>query len=503
MTTSPQSSPDAPRPVATWAWLGWLLLVAAAGATFGLGILAASILHRREEAAQKVPLRPIDEMEMDAARWGENYPREYDSYKRMQDSSPATKTKYGGAAKRDYLEEGPATVILFAGSTFDKDYRQARGHAHTIDDVTGTLRVKVENADHQLVLNPEKPATCWTCKSPDVPRLMKKMGGLENGGPAKFYASKFADLKDEITHPIGCYDCHEANTMKLHITRPALLEALKRRDPSFDIDQVSHQEMRSLVCAQCHVEYYFRGKGNYLTFPWDKGTTPERIEEYFDETDFADFTNPVSKTRNLKIRHPDFELYSTGVHAYRNVACADCHMPYRTEGGVKFTDHHLQSPLHNVSNSCAVCHRWSEQEIRARVESIQDKVRETRSRAEDALAKAHLDVAAAMEAGAKDDELAAARKQIRHAQLKWDYIAASNGMGFHSPAEALRILAGAVDQAEQARLDCARILARHGCMQPIVYPDFSTKERAQTLVKQFAAGRPPKLLPEREKTALK
>ena len=180
MTPSPQASPPAPttQPAEARAWLGWLLLLVATAATFGLGVLAASILQRREEAAQKIPLRPIDEMEMDAARWGENYPREYDSYKQMQDSSPATKTKYGGAAKRDYLQEGPATVILFAGSTFEKDYRQARGHTHTIEDVTGTPRVKVEDASHALVINPEKPATCWTCKSPDVPRLMKKMGGL-------------------------------------------------------------------------------------------------------------------------------------------------------------------------------------------------------------------------------------------------------------------------------------------------------------------------------------
>ena len=489
MTPSPESSPVAPQ---SRAWLGWLLLIAAA-ATFGLGILAASILHRREEAAQKLPLRPIGDMEMDSARWGENYPREYDSYRRMDDSSPATQTKYGGAAKRDYLEEGPATTILFAGSTFEKEYHQARGHTHTIDDVTGTLRVKIQDPQtHELVLNPEKPATCWTCKSPDVPRMMKKLGG-----PEKFYAAKFVDLKPEITHPIGCYDCHDAGNMKLHITRPALLEALKRRDPNFDIDKVSHQEMRSLVCAQCHVEYYFKGKGNYLTFPWDKGTTPEKMGEYFDESDFADFTNPVSKTKNIKIRHPDFELYSTGIHAYRNVACTDCHMPYRTEGGVKFTDHHLQSPLHNIANSCAVCHRWSEQEIRSRVESIQDKVREARNRAEDALAKAHLDVAAAMEAGAKDEELSAARKLIRHARLKWDYIAASNGMGFHSPAEALRILAASVDQAEQARLECARVLATHGYVQPVVYPDYGTKEKAQALVKAFAEGKPPKLLGEK------
>ena len=218
------------------------------------------------------------------------------------------------------------------------------------------------------------------------------------------------------------------------------------------------------------------------------------MEEYFDEADFADFTNPVSKTRNLKIRHPDYELYSTGIHAYRNVACADCHMPYRTEGGVKFTDHHLQSPLHNIANSCAVCHRWSEQEITARVESTQDKIHEARGRAEESLAKAHLDVAAAMEAGAKDEELAGPRKQIRHAQLKWDYIAASNGMGFHSPAEALRILAGSVDLSGQARLECARILARHGYTKAVEYPDFSTKEKAQTLVKAFAEGKPPKLL---------
>lgn len=491
-SSDPQNAPPSAGAPAcgSRAWLGWLIVLAAAAVTFGLGLLAASILHRREEAAQRLPLRPIDDMEMDSARWGENYPREYDSYRRMDDSSPATRTKYGGATKRDYLAEGPAMVLLFAGSTFDEQYTQARGHTHTIDDVTGTLRTKVEDPkSHEWIPNPEKPATCWTCKSPDVPRMMKKLGC-----PEKFYASKFVDMKSEITHPIGCYDCHEPNSMKLRITRPALLEALKRRDPNFDIDKVSHQEMRSLVCAQCHVEYYFKGKGNYLTFPWDKGTTPEKIEEYFDESGFADFTNTVSKTQNIKIRHPDYELYSTGIHAYRNVACTDCHMPYRTEGGVKFTDHHLQSPLHNIANSCAVCHRWSEDEIRARVESIQDKIREARNRAEDDLAKAHLDVAAAAEAGATDDELAAPRLQIRHAQLRWDYIAASNGMGFHSPAEALRILAGSVDLAGQARLECARILARHGYTKPVAYPDYSTKEKAQALVKAFAEGKPPKLL---------
>ena len=89
----------------------------------------------------------------------------------------------------------------------------------------------------------------------------------------------------------------------------------------------------------------------------------------------------------VKIRHPDYEVYKTGVHAYRNIACADCHMPYRTEGGVKFTDHHLQSPLLNIANSCAVCHRWSEEEIRRRVESGQDKIHQARGWTESMIAR--------------------------------------------------------------------------------------------------------------------
>jgi nitrite reductase (cytochrome c-552) len=459
-------------------WRGWALLTAAMLATFLLGLLAASILQRREEARERLPLEKIGQWETDSSKWGENYPREYETYKKMADSS--AKTKYGGASQRDYLEATPANVILFAGYSFAKDYRQARGHVHAIEDVTTTKRV-----------NDKTPATCWTCKSPDVPRLMHTLT------PEKFYAGKFDDLKTEIKHPIGCLDCHEPNTMRLRITRPALREAFKRQGK--DIDKVSHQEMRTLVCAQCHVEYYFKGKGNYLTFPWDKGdctkgVTPEQMEEYFDEADFADFTNAVSKTKIVKIRHPDYEVYRTGVHAYRDIACADCHMPYRTEGGVKFTDHHLQSPLLNIANSCAVCHRWSEQDIRSRVEGIQDKVHQSRGWAEETLAKGHFDIAAASEAGASDLELADVRKLLRHAQLRWDYVAANNGMGFHSPEECVRVLASAIDLAGQCRVECARILAKHGVVKPVGYPDFSTKEKAQTLIKPFIDGKPPKLL---------
>jgi nitrite reductase (cytochrome c-552) len=476
------------------AWRGWAVFIVALVATFLLGMLAYSIFQRRQEAKMQVNLKPIGEWESDNAVWGENYPREYASYQLMS-VVPKERTKYGnGTPHRDYLEQTPANVILFAGYGFAKDYMQARSHVFAIDDVSNTKRLK-----------PNTPATCWTCKSPDVPRMMHELGGEDidkiSKGAEKFYASTFADMKKEITHPIGCLDCHDPKSMKLRVSRPALREAFARQGR--DIDAVSHQEMRTLVCAQCHVTYYFKPQTNYLVFPWskpdkdkpgDNGTTPEEIEKYFEENDFSDFTNAVSKTPILKMRHPDYEVYSTGIHAYRNVACADCHMPYRTEGGVKFTNHRLQSPLYDMANSCAVCHRWSEEEIRNRVYSIQDKVHQGREFAEGMLAKAHFDIAAAMEAGAAEDELKNVRKLIRSAQLRWDYVAANNGMGFHSPLECERILASAVDLAGQCRVECARILAKHGHTEPVNYPDYSTKEKAQELNKLFIDGKPPKLL---------
>jgi nitrite reductase (cytochrome c-552) len=455
------------------AWRGWALLILASIAMFLLGVLGTSIIERREEARQQSPLNPIGQWEADSAKWGENYPREYASYKEMFDHSKHT--KYVGPSPRDYLADTPANVILFAGYGFAKEYNQARGHVYAIEDVTKTKRVNQTTA-----------ATCWTCKSPDVPRLMADVG------PEKFYGGKFTDFKEQLTHPIGCLDCHEPNTMKLRISRPALREAFQRQGK--DVDQVSHQEMRTLVCAQCHVEYYFKPEGNYLTFPWDKGTTPEQMDEYFTAVDFSDWTHAVSKAKMVKMRHPDYEVYRTGVHAYRNIACADCHMPYRTEGGAKFTDHHIQSPLLNIANSCVVCHRWSEEEIKSRVEAIQDKVHQGRGLAETMLAKAHLDIAAAQQAGASDEELSDVRKLVRQAQLRWDYVAANNGMGFHSPQECMRILETSVDLAGQCRIECARILAKHGITDPAKYPDISSKEKAQAVIKQFIDGTPPKML---------
>jgi nitrite reductase (cytochrome c-552) len=506
MSESPQTHESSPKqpPV----WRGWALFVVALIGTFLLGMLGASILQRREEAKKQLPHEPIAALEMDAAKWGVAFPNEFDAYMEMK--TDPQQPENGGPATGDYLKETPANVVLFAGYAFSKDYQKARGHWWAVKDVSKTER-----------LSPATPATCWTCKSPEVPKTMLGLGNpdeeqplLARMNPAAFYAKKFSDFKEgekKFTHPIGCFDCHDPESMKLRITRPALAEALVKRGR--DLDNIPHQEMRTLVCAQCHVEYYFQNqtaekKDNYLAFPWEQGTSPEKMEEHYDAIPlytgaaekFYDWKHAISKAPMIKMQHPDYEVYSTGVHAYRKVACADCHMPYRTAGGMKFTNHHIQSPLRDIANSCAVCHRWSEAEIRTRVEGIQDKVREGRKAAETVLTEAHFDIAAAMQAGASDEELVGVRKLVRGAQLRWDYVAANNGLGFHSPQECMRVLAAAIARAGECRVECARILAAKGYSGPVAYPDFSSKEKAQALIAQFGEGKePPKLLPEKKR----
>ncbi len=451
-----------PQPKGTL--LGWAVLAACAVGIFALGMLASSITERRTEAVQARLqfMQPVSAFEADNAKWGVSFPREYGSWESTKQLNE--NTKYGGSSKRDYLAESPALVILWAGYSFSKEYNQARGHYWAIEDVTRTRRV-----------DSKTPATCWTCKSPDVPRLMAKEG------PAAFYAGNFMALKGEIRNPIGCADCHDNETMALHISRPALKEGFSSLGK--DVARADQQSMRSLVCAQCHSSYYFRDKtSNYLVFPWSRGLTADDFDAYYQRTGFSDWTHAISGARMIKLRHPDFEVYQQGIHAFRGVACADCHMPYRAEGGIKYTDHQVRSPLYNVENSCQVCHRWSEREVRERVTAIQDATAEMRRRAESAIAAAHLEIGDAMRLGATDSELARSRDLVRRAQMYWDYVGASNGMGFHAPQECGRVLDKALDLASQCRLEANRVRARHGALEAYVPPDLSTKAKAQAFV---------------------
>ncbi len=230
------------------------------------------------------------------------------------------------------------------------------------------------------------------------------------------------------------------------------------------------------------MEYYFAGEGSYLVFPWDKGYSAEEMEAYFDEREFADWIHPLIRAPMLKAQHPDYELYRTGVHAERGVSCADCHMPYKSEGGKKFTDHHLRSPLADVANSCGVCHRESEETLIRDVYTRQNKLKELMVMLEKSLAHAHVEAKAAWDAGATEEEMAPILSKIRHAQWSWDWVAAANSVGFHAPVEAFRVLGSSIQKTESARHAITRVLFTHGVIEPVPLPDLSTKAKAQAYV---------------------
>lgn len=448
-------------------WLGPVLLVAFSLGTFLIGLLAGSVQERRAEAAlgQVRVFSPLGDWETDNAKWGLNFPREYEGWEATRLMSG--RTKYGGSAERDHLGENPRLVVMWAGYPFAKDYKAPRGHRWSLEDLRASGRISEKT-----------PATCYTCKSPDAPRLMAELGA------GKFYAAKFKEYEKEVGNTIGCRDCHNPKTMRLEINRPAIVEAFKRRGE--DVNKSSQQDMRSLVCAQCHSEYYFKGKvENYLTFPWDDGMTIEGMEKYYDKAGHVDWTHAISGAKMVKMQHPDYELFKQGVHSYRNVSCADCHMPYKSEGGVKVTDHQIRSPLENLANSCGVCHRWSEDEIKSRVEGIQDKTKELLTSAEEAVVALHLEIGDAAAAGASEAELERPRDLVRRAQMYWDYVSSANGVGFHAPQESARILGKSLNYAMEGRLAVSALRARRGRYDPPAKPDLASKEKAQAFIKPY------------------
>jgi nitrite reductase (cytochrome c-552) len=280
-------------------------------------------------------------------------------------------------------------------------------------------------------------------------------------------------------HPVSCVDCHDPKTMKLRVTRPGFIEGIQKLalsdapvphlpsieqwragnrakpyDPNVD---GTRNEMRSYVCGQCHVEYYCSTKMP-LTFPWGKGLRASQMEQDWNETKFPDgeqffdFKHAETGARVLKAQHPEFELWSQGVHARSGVSCSDCHMPYMRDGASKVSDHWVRSPLLNVNRACQTCHHSSEEELKQRVDVIQTRNFELMQRGGEAIVGLLDAVKAAKAAGATDEQLAVAFDMQRKAQWRLDFIAAENSMGFHAPQEAAMVLGEATDYARRGEL---------------------------------------------------
>ncbi|MDD2910534.1 MAG: ammonia-forming cytochrome c nitrite reductase [Petrimonas sp.] len=451
-------------------WVAWLLFFVTVGIVFLLGMLAASITQRRAEVVSILNNKKVNITGIESRNeiFAENYPREYESWIKTADTT--FQSEFNGSSVVDVLAQRPEMVILWAGYAFSKDYGTPRGHMHAVEDIHHTLRTGAPMSSDE---GPQ-PATCWTCKSPDVPRLMDSLG------IAEYYKGTWASLGQEVVNPIGCADCHEAETMNLKISRPGLIEGF--RNSGQDIHKVSQQEMRSLACAQCHVEYYFSPEGKYLIFPWHNGLTVEGGEQYYDSIRFADYTHKLSRAPIIKAQHPDYEIYKTGIHSQRGVSCADCHMPYVSEGGVKYTSHHVRSPLASINNTCQVCHRESEETLRTAVFERQRSANEIRNRVEKELATAHIEAKFAWEKGATEAQMEEVLQLLRQSQWRWDYAVASHGGSFHSPVEFQRILSMSLDRAHKARFVLSKVLAQLGYIGDVPMPDISTKEKAQAYI---------------------
>jgi nitrite reductase (cytochrome c-552) len=435
-------------PSSRWKYIAITSLVALAA--FGVTLLLININQRKQEAREPyLQIVNLTEDTVEPAEWGKNFPREYDGFKRTADAGPELKTTYGGSDGISHLEADPRLKTIFAGYAFAVDYREERGHAYSLKDQDETERTKKK----------EQPGACLQCHASIIPTYRKLGDGDIQKGFEKVCSMSFREARKLVDHPIACIDCHDPQTMQLRVTRPGFLNGIRaymktaKNIDNYDPNTMAtRQEMRTFVCGQCHVEYYFKPGTNTVTYPWSKGLKVEEIEAYYDEIKFSDWKHADTGVGVLKAQHPEFELYNQGIHARAGVACADCHMPYKREGAMKVTDHHVRSPLLNEERACLVCHPYSQEEIKQRVRTIQDRNKALLNRSEDALVALIGDIKDARARGANDEQLAEAMKLQRKAQFRTDFINAENSMGFHASQEAARILAEAIDYARQGQL---------------------------------------------------
>jgi len=458
-------SPDSPSPAPVRYRLSrrWLFLAVVGGALVVVGIAAllTSVFQRQQEA--RTPFYRVvalNDTIDDPAIWGKNFPLQYDDYRKTVDQ---VRTRYGGSEGEPHtpssadprsvvaqsrLQEDPRLRELWAGYAFAQDFREERGHAYMLEDQEFTARQRVT----------PQPGTCLHCHaSVYVPYRRVGNGdlikGFETLNPMPYF-----EARKQVRHPISCIDCHDPETMQLRVTRPGFIEGIRLLKASqgtanYEVNtQASRQEMRTFVCGQCHVEYYFKGPSKRLEYPWGKGLTADSILAYHDSTGHKDWVHAISGAPVLKAQHPEFELYNQGIHARSGVACADCHMPYKREGAMKISDHHVRSPMLNINRACQTCHKWSEEELASRVTTIQDRTFEIRNMAIDAVLQLTHEIAAQVKADSTVPTVALARDYQRKAQFLADFIEAENSMGFHADQEAARVLAKSIDYARRGQM---------------------------------------------------
>ncbi len=437
-----------------------LVALAVVATIFGLALLV-NIFQRKQEARN--PFFKVVELTddtVDPAVWGKNFPLQYDDYLKTTDQ---VRTRYGGSeaeprtptqadprsiVAQSKIEEDPRLKMMWAGYAFAKDFREERGHAYMLEDQMFTERQQVA----------KQPGTCINCHA-SVYVAYKQLGGGDiTKGFEQLNKMPYFEARKLVTHPVSCIDCHDSQTMQLRVTRPAFIEGMRALKASqgtqnYDVNkQATRQEMRAFVCGQCHDEYHFSGAEKRLVYPWAKGLQVENILAFYDEQKFKDWEHAETGAPVLKAQHPEFEMWNQGIHARSGVACADCHMPYKREGALKISDHHVRSPLLNINRACQTCHKWSEDELKARVETIQARTHSLRNLAMDALIDLINDIKGARGAGRTDASVTTAQDFQRRAQFYLDFVESENSNGFHAPQEATRILGESINFSRKGQV---------------------------------------------------
>lgn len=394
----------------------------------------------QSSAAEGNKTTGLSENEISNEAFKKQFPLQYNSYlknKKMED------TKYSGSIKRSKFDpdKEPLLPILFNGYGFATEYNEDRGHIYALEDVRSIKRITDKSV-----------GSCYTCKSTAVPKLIEEMGD-------NYWGTNFNEIwkkGEEMGHsPIGCSDCHDPKTMDLRVTRPSFFKALKAK--GVDVSNPSKNEMRSYVCGQCHVEYYFASSNSEVTFPWSKGFKPEEMYEYYStiakNNGFEkDWVSNISGTPMLKAQHPDFETFMSGPHGKANVSCADCHMPYeRVDGKKKISSHWWTSPLKTMQTSCGQCHADRDlDELKGRVTEIQDTHMRALDEAEGVSTKSHYYVNKMITSGVDQEKIKQAQDYIRKGQWFWDIVAAESSAGFHNPQGSMDSLRISIENSNKA-----------------------------------------------------
>ena len=332
-----------------------------------------------------------------AADWAETYADVYASYMKNAENEAAI----------DHVEEYPMIATVYEGMAFNKFYASARGHYYTVQDVTNTGR-------------PHALANCFTCKTPDFTAKVNNEG-------VSAYTIKFEDMMAEVNESVSCYNCHANTPGELVVTHTYVADAMGADFASLNAETAS--------CAQCHVEYYFAPDTKAVTLPYSSLETmhPDAILAYFEEMNFADYTNPRTGVAQIKVQHPEFETYmgKGSVHAAQ-FTCADCHMEKAVnEAGETYTSHYWMSPLasESIKASCAACHP----DLEGFVKGIQAKAEERTIAIGTKLEELTNKLADAVAAGTySEDELNAIRKLNRQGQFYWDFVFVENAEGAHN-----------------------------------------------------------------------